>query len=59
MPLPHRFAVALLAGWLASGLGILASNAMTGVIVFGVTLGALVVALVFLIRADRRSRAPT
>jgi hypothetical protein len=58
MTLPHRFAIALLAGWLASGLGILAFNAMTGVTVFAVTLGALVVALGLLIQADRRSHPP-
>jgi hypothetical protein len=58
MTLPHRFAIALLAGWLASGSGILAFNAMTGVTVFAATLGALVVALGLLVQADRRSHPP-
>ncbi|MEV7040935.1 caspase family protein [Amycolatopsis sp. NPDC051061] len=56
MILPHRFAIALLAGWLAAGLGILAFNSMTGVTVFTATLGALAIALALLIHAERRSR---
>jgi hypothetical protein len=58
MTLPHRFAIALLAGWLASGLGILAFNAMTGVTVFTATLGALAIALALLIHTERRSQPP-
>lgn len=57
--LPHRFAIALLAGWLVSGLDILAFNSMTGVPVFAATLVALIVALALLIRAERRSHPPT
>jgi Caspase domain len=61
MILPHRFAGALLAGWLASGLGIYAFNDMDDTIeipVFATTLVVFVVVLVLLIRADHRSRPP-
>jgi hypothetical protein len=57
---PHRFAIALLAGWLASGLGILAFNDTTDdtieLPVFATTLVALVIALGLLIHADYRTR---
>jgi hypothetical protein len=60
MILPHRFAIALLAGWLACGLGILAFNDTTDdtieLPVFATTLVALVIALGLLIHADYRTR---
>jgi hypothetical protein len=59
MTLPHRFAIALLTGWLTSALSILALNAMTGTMVFDAALVALVIALALLIRTERRSHPPT
>jgi hypothetical protein len=59
MTLPHRFAIALLSGWLASGLGTLAFNSMTDVPVFAATLVALIVVLALLIRTERRTRPST
>jgi hypothetical protein len=58
MTLPHRFAIALIAGWLVTGLDILAFNAMTGITVFAATLVALAVVLALLIRAERRAGTP-
>jgi hypothetical protein len=57
--LPHRFAIALLAGWITSGLGTLAFNSITAVPVFAATLVVLMVALALLIRTERRSRPST
>jgi hypothetical protein len=59
MTLPHRFAIAVLAGWLGNGLAVLAFNSFTGVEVFAATLVVLTAAALLLLRAERRPRPST
>jgi hypothetical protein len=59
MTLPRRFAIAVLAGWLGTGLSILAFNGLTGLEVFAATLVVLAAATLLLLRAERRPHPST
>jgi hypothetical protein len=59
MTLPHRFAIAVLAGWLGTGLSIIAWTSLTGVEVFAATLVVLAAAALLLLRAERRPHPST
>jgi hypothetical protein len=59
MTLPHRFASAVLAGWLGTGLAVLAFNSLAGVEVFATTLVVLAAAALLLLRAERRLHPST